>query len=108
MADSILALNAGSSSLKFGLFEAGTLRRALSGGFEDVHGTPRLIAKDENGALVADRSVLQEKPQVETLLDELFYYLDPWLAEMPLVQKGSRLSVMPVTAEQWAAVIALR
>jgi predicted RNA-binding protein with PUA-like domain len=24
---------------------------------------------------------------------------------MPLVQKGSRLSVMPVTAEQWAAVL---
>lgn len=30
------------------------------------------------------------------------------LAEMPLVQKGSRLSVMPVTPEQWAAVLALR
>lgn len=30
------------------------------------------------------------------------------LAEMPLVQKGSRLSVMPVTAEQWAAVLSLR
>ncbi|AGL87657.1 MULTISPECIES: EVE domain-containing protein [Pseudomonas] len=30
------------------------------------------------------------------------------LAEMPLVHKGSRLSVMPVTAEQWAAVLALR
>lgn len=30
------------------------------------------------------------------------------LAELPLVQKGSRLSVMPVTAEQWAAVLALR
>ncbi|MBC3364922.1 EVE domain-containing protein [Pseudomonas sp. SWRI154] len=30
------------------------------------------------------------------------------LAEMPLVLKGSRLSVMPVTAEQWAAVIALK
>lgn len=30
------------------------------------------------------------------------------LAELPLVQKGSRLSVMPVTAEQWAAVIALK
>lgn len=29
------------------------------------------------------------------------------LSEMPLVQKGSRLSVMPVTAEQWAAVLAL-
>jgi len=30
------------------------------------------------------------------------------LDEMPLVQKGSRLSVMPVSAEQWAAVLALR
>lgn len=29
------------------------------------------------------------------------------LDEMPLVQKGSRLSVMPVTAEQWAAILAL-
>ena len=30
------------------------------------------------------------------------------LAELPLVQKGSRLSVMPVTPEQWAAIIALK
>jgi predicted RNA-binding protein with PUA-like domain len=29
------------------------------------------------------------------------------LGELPLVQKGSRLSVMPVTAEQWAAVLGL-
>jgi len=29
------------------------------------------------------------------------------LEELPLVQKGSRLSVMPVTAEQWAAILAL-
>ncbi|QRY80852.1 EVE domain-containing protein [Pseudomonas sp. PDNC002] len=29
------------------------------------------------------------------------------LEEMPLVQKGSRLSVMPVTAEQWAIVVGL-
>ena len=29
------------------------------------------------------------------------------LAEMPLVQKGSRLSVMPVTDEQWATVLTL-
>ena len=28
------------------------------------------------------------------------------LLELPLVQKGSRLSVMPVSAEQWAAVLA--
>lgn len=30
------------------------------------------------------------------------------LEQMPLVQKGTRLSVMPVTAEQWQAIMALR
>ena len=30
------------------------------------------------------------------------------LLELPLVQKGSRLSVMPVSAEEWAAILALR
>ncbi|MFP3353720.1 EVE domain-containing protein [Pseudoalteromonas sp. SIMBA_153] len=29
------------------------------------------------------------------------------MAELPLVQKGSRLSVMPVTPEQWAVIVAL-
>ena len=30
------------------------------------------------------------------------------LEQMPLVQKGSRLSVMPVTPQEWAAVLALK
>ncbi|TBU97105.1 EVE domain-containing protein [Phytopseudomonas dryadis] len=30
------------------------------------------------------------------------------LLELPLVQKGSRLSVMPVTEPQWTAILALR
>lgn len=33
---------------------------------------------------------------------------EPTLGELPLVQKGSRLSVMPVTPAQWEAVLALR
>lgn len=32
---------------------------------------------------------------------------NPALAEMPLVQKGSRLSVMPVTPAQWQAILAM-
>jgi len=31
----------------------------------------------------------------------------PELAEMPLVRKGNRLSVMPVTAEQWHFILGL-
>lgn len=30
------------------------------------------------------------------------------LLELPLVHRGSRLSVMPVDSEQWAAILALR
>ena len=30
------------------------------------------------------------------------------LQALPLVQKGSRLSVMPVAADEWAAILALR
>ena len=91
MAGSILALNAGSSSLKFGLFEAGTLRRTVTGGFEDIHGTPRLTARGANGAVVADRSIPQEKPPVETLLHALFACLAPWLADRPLAAVGHRI-----------------
>jgi acetate kinase len=91
MAGLILALNAGSSSLKFGLFEAGTLRRMVSGGFEGVHGTPRLAAKDENGELVADRSIRQKKPPVEALLGELFDCLETRLADRPLAAVGHRI-----------------
>ncbi|ATG72531.1 EVE domain-containing protein [Zobellella denitrificans] len=32
---------------------------------------------------------------------------NPALAGMPLVQKGSRLSVMPVTPAQWRAILAM-
>jgi predicted RNA-binding protein with PUA-like domain len=32
---------------------------------------------------------------------------EPALAEMKLVQKGSRLSIMPVTAEEWRQILAM-
>lgn len=32
---------------------------------------------------------------------------NPQLVDMPLVKKGSRLSIMPVTAEQWEAILAM-
>ncbi|WP_181297566.1 EVE domain-containing protein [Pseudomonas sp. Q2-TVG4-2] len=33
---------------------------------------------------------------------------EPALAQMPLVQKGSRLSVMPVSESEWSAILAMR
>ncbi|EIK54633.1 hypothetical protein YO5_17745 [Stutzerimonas stutzeri TS44] len=33
---------------------------------------------------------------------------EPALAQLPLVQKGSRLSVMPVSPAEWTAILAMR
>ena len=40
-------------------------------------------------------------------LQELKAYADGPLAGMPLLRKGNRLSVMPVTPEQWEFIVAL-
>ena len=40
-------------------------------------------------------------------LSELKDHADGPLADMPLVRRGNRLSVMPVTAQQWAFILGL-
>ena len=40
-------------------------------------------------------------------LKELKEYAEDELADMPLVRKGNRLSIMPVTAEQWEFILSL-
>ena len=40
-------------------------------------------------------------------LRELKQYAGRELADLPLLRKGNRLSIMPVTAEQWAFILSL-
>ena len=40
-------------------------------------------------------------------LQELKTYADGPLKDMPLVRKGNRLSIMPVTADQWEFILSL-
>lgn len=40
-------------------------------------------------------------------LNELKQYADGPLADCPLLRKGNRLSVMPISAEHWAFILAL-
>jgi len=58
MSDAILTLNAGSSSLKFALFQiAGSgVRLAVKGEAEKLDATPHFIAEDADGESVADES----------------------------------------------------
>ena len=52
MSDAILVLNAGSSSLKFGVFgvEGGAPTRLVGGVFEELHGDARFRSWDTDGA----------------------------------------------------------
>jgi acetate kinase len=58
MADAILVLNAGSSSLKFSAFDAGSnkLPLMLKGQIEGLYTEPRFVAKDAQGANIGSKS----------------------------------------------------
>jgi acetate kinase len=59
MRDSILVVNAGSSSIKFQLFSVGgrdQLDRSMKGQIEGVGSRPHLVARESNGRTLADRT----------------------------------------------------
>jgi predicted RNA-binding protein with PUA-like domain len=70
---------------------------------EDPHYDPKSVPDNPRWYMVDIRFVRKLKRTIS--LRELKEY--PELADMPLVRKGNRLSVMPVTAKQWEFVLAL-
>src|SRR3982751_2991787 len=58
MIEAILVLNAGSSSIKFSVFQGGTadLDLALRGQIEGIYTNPHFIAKNATGELVREKS----------------------------------------------------
>ena len=83
---------------------------ALSGPIRDFGGALRLLPA-ERGAHFA----LELRAVPEDGLDGLYEVLalqhlknNPLLAELALVQRGSRLSVMPVSDAEWTAILAMR
>lgn len=72
MAGPILTLNAGSSSLKFALFDD-ALASILSGEVEDIHKAPRLSASDAHGGTVVDSHPLDKLGAAQILHDLLTF-----------------------------------
>ena len=58
MAEAILVINAGSSSLKFSLYAlaGAAVRATLSGNLEELHAKPRFQAKDATGRAAGTRT----------------------------------------------------
>ena len=63
MSDSILVVNAGSSSIKFKLFRIADrdLAPALSGGMSGIGSIPALKVHDGRGSVLADRALQQKQ-----------------------------------------------
>jgi acetate kinase len=94
MPDAVLTLNAGSSSIKFALFEitGAKLDSTLRGQIEGIGTAPHFVAHDPAGGALADRRWPDGKSQThEALLGILLDWTDRHLGTDALVAVGHRV-----------------
>ncbi len=94
MADAILVLNAGSSSLKFSLFveQRAGLELALRGQMEGLYTAPRFVARDPRGEIVAERRWVEgERLGHDGALEHLRGFLRSELAHHRPIGVGHRV-----------------
>lgn len=88
MAETILVINAGSSSIKFQVFaiwKGGHLERLLKGQIEGIGTRPHLVAKDTKGAVVIDESwPAADVDDVPAALDKVVSFLRSHLGRLPV------------------------
>jgi acetate kinase len=90
---SLLVLNAGSSSLKFALFDTSpSLAATVRGQVENLNAAPHLRARDAKGAILAERRWAPGCAQsFETVLDALLTFTDSHLGPGGLAAVGHRI-----------------
>jgi acetate kinase len=94
MADAILVVNAGSSSIKFSLFvaHAGSLGMVVRGQIEGLYTRPHFVAKDVGGEVVSEKAWGEgTKLGHAGALDHISGFLRGELAEHRLVGVGHRV-----------------
>ena len=88
----ILALNTGSSSLKFALFHAGEgMGVALRGEIEDMATAPKLLARDAQGAVIAEQHWLSGAPEFADILEPLMRLVEAHQGSRRLAGVGHRV-----------------
>ena len=93
MTGSILTLNAGSSSLKFALFDtAAGLKSAVRGEIEELDAAPHFIARDALGEVLAERRWPKDASlPFHSALETLFDFTDAHLGLDGLIAAGHRI-----------------
>ncbi len=95
MADAIVVLNAGSSSIKYSLFALGEkdLSVVARGQIEGLFTSPKFVSKDDKGKVLSEKSWGEGKSLGhEGALDHLVAYLRGELEEHRLVGVGHRVA----------------
>ena len=90
---SILTLNAGSSSVKFALFDRGArLRETVRGEIENLSAAPHFHAHDASGKVIAEkRWPAGSKPEFPAVLGELLTFAEAHLGTDGLAAVGHRI-----------------
>jgi acetate kinase len=93
MSGSILTLNAGSSSVKFALFDMGDdLRETVRGEIENLSGAPHFHAQDQRGEVLAEKRWADgDTPAFPAVLDELLAFAEAHLGARGLSAVGHRI-----------------
>src|SRR5271165_3467715 len=93
MKGSILTLNAGSSSVKFALFDTeAKLKAVVRGEIEDLDAAPHLLARDAAGVVLAEKHwPAGGATSFATILDALFVFADAHLGPEGLAAVGHRV-----------------
>ena len=94
MPDAILALNAGSSGIKFGLFEVrdgSTLRLMSKGGIEGVGGDPHFTATDAAGSRLEEKHWRGKEAAYDAMLGALLEWVEAHVQPDTLAAVGHRV-----------------
>ena len=94
MADAILTLNAGSSSIKFSLFEiddSNHLTLVSSGEVEGIGAKPHFIARDPSRVVLAEQTWPDPKQDFPSLLETVISWAEGHLGADTLIAVGHRV-----------------
>jgi acetate kinase len=94
MSEAVLTINAGSSSLKFALFDHadGTLRQSVHGQIEGIGTAPHFIARDSAGAVLGERRWPDgDAASHEDVFAGLLPWIDEHLGSAKLTAAGHRV-----------------
>jgi acetate kinase len=94
MTDTILTLNAGSSSLKFALFDIepnSALRPGPTGQIEDIGTSPHFIAKQTDGCVIDDKQWPGARPNYAQIIEGVLVWVEEHLGSDNLIAVGHRV-----------------